>query len=234
MSPNLTHLLDPIPGYITVSFIGVTVLTLALFFLAIRQNRGARWFLAGSVIWLGALAILAQQGFFLELNAFPPRLILAVAPALIFVFVVGLTTLGKSLTHKATLTTLTWLHTIRFPVELLLFALYTHEQVPERMTFAGGNLDILSGLSAPLMVYIVLARQWVPWRWLLAWNVVAIGLLLNVVIPAVLSLPSPLQTMAFDQPNVAVLKAPLVWLPAFVVPIVLLAHFVAIRKLLTD
>lgn len=232
MKPNLTHLLDPIPGYIFASFVCVTALTLILFYFAIRQSPYARWLLTGSVVWLATLAFLAQSGFFLKLDAFPPRLMLAVVPALIFVLVVSLTPIGKAVTNKTSLTTLTWLHTIRFPVELLLFALYTHGQIPERMTFAGGNLDIVSGLTAPLIVYFVLKREWLSRRWLLAWNIAAIGLLLNVVIPAVLSAPFPFQSMAFEQPNVAVLKVPMVWLPGFVVPIVLLAHLVVITRLL--
>jgi hypothetical protein len=37
--------------------------------------------------------------------------------------------------------------------------------------------------------------------------------------------------MAFDQPNIAILYFPFVWLPSVVVPGVLLAHLVSLRKL---
>jgi hypothetical protein len=55
--------------------------------------------------------------------------------------------------------------------------------------------------------------------------------LLNIVINAVLSIPSPFQQFAFEQPNVAVLYFPFVWLPCCIVPIVLFAHLAAIKQL---
>jgi len=55
--------------------------------------------------------------------------------------------------------------------------------------------------------------------------------LLNIVTTALLAAPTPFQRFAFDQPNVAVLYFPFVWLPACVVPIALLAHLVAIWRL---
>jgi hypothetical protein len=66
----------------------------------------------------------------------------------------------------------------------------------------------------------------------LVWNFICLGLLFNIVVHAVLSAPLPFQQLAFDQPNVAILYFPYVWLPAFIVPVVLLSHLVAIRKLI--
>jgi hypothetical protein len=48
------------------------------------------------------------------------------------------------------------------------------------------------------------------------------------------STPSPLQKIAFDQPNIAILNFPFSWLPTFIVPIVLLGHLVSIRQLLKE
>jgi hypothetical protein len=46
------------------------------------------------------------------------------------------------------------------------------------------------------------------------------------------SLPHfPFQQFAFDQPNIAVLYFPFIWLPSCVVPLVLLSHLAAIRQL---
>ncbi|MEO8588376.1 MAG: hypothetical protein ABI432_03330 [Flavobacteriales bacterium] len=66
----------------------------------------------------------------------------------------------------------------------------------------------------------------------MAWNIACIGLLVNIVARAVLSAPFPFQQLAFDQPNIAVLYFPFVWLPCCVVPLVLLAHLATLRKLL--
>jgi hypothetical protein len=44
--------------------------------------------------------------------------------------------------------------------------------------------------------------------------------------------PSPVQRLAFEQPNVALLHFSFGWLPAVLVPLVLLAHVAALRQLL--
>lgn len=96
------------------------------------------------------------------------------------------------------------------------------------MTFEGANLDILSGLSSLFMVWWY--RRGIQPKYLLLWNILCVGLLLNVVIRAILSIPTPFQQFAFDQPNVAVLHFPFVWLPGFIVPLVLFSHLVMIRN----
>jgi hypothetical protein len=47
---------------------------------------------------------------------------------------------------------LTILHVVRIPVEITYTCLYLDHQVPEIMTFAGGNYDIISGLTAPVLL----------------------------------------------------------------------------------
>jgi hypothetical protein len=63
------------------------------------------------------------------------------------------------------------------------------------------------------------------------WNLICLALLANIVIRAVLSLPTDFQQFGFEQPNVAVLQFPYVWLPGLIVPLVLLAHLAAIRQI---
>jgi hypothetical protein len=66
----------------------------------------------------------------------------------------------------------------------------------------------------------------------LAWNIICLGLLTNIGVNGFLSAPSPLQKLAFDQPNIALLFFPFSWLVSFIVPIVLLGHLISIRQLL--
>ena len=98
------------------------------------------------------------------------------------------------------------------------------------MTFEGSNPDILSGITAPL-VWLAYRKGIVGSKGLLTWNIVCLALLFNIVVHAILSAPTPFQQFAFDQPNVGLLKAPYVLLPAFIVPAVLFSHVVAILKL---
>jgi hypothetical protein len=126
---------------------------------------------------------------------------------------------------------LTILHTVRIPVEIVLFYLFTYKTIPELMTFEGRNLDILSGITAPFVFYFGFIRKKMHHKAILIWNVVCLALLLNIVINAILSAPFQFQQFAFDQPNIAVLYFPFIWLPCCVVPLVVLSHLAAIRQL---
>jgi len=104
--------------------------------------------------------------------------------------------------------------------------------VPELMTFAGRNFDILSGITAPVIYFSCFSGSAVSnKRLLLIWNFISLLLLLNIVINAILSLPFPFQQFAFDQPNIAVLYFPFTWLPCFIVMVVLFSHLTAISRL---
>ena len=100
------------------------------------------------------------------------------------------------------------------------------------MTFEGRNFDILAGITAPIMYYLVFVKQSMSKKTLLFWNFACLALLLNIVINAILSAPLPFQQFAFEQPNIAILYFPFNLLPSIVVPVVLFAHLVAIRRLL--
>jgi len=58
------------------------------------------------------------------------------------------------------------------------------------------------------------------------------GLLANRRTIALLSLQTPFQKLAFDQPNVGVTLFPMVWLPGIIVSGCTFLTFVVIRKLL--
>jgi hypothetical protein len=126
---------------------------------------------------------------------------------------------------------LTAISVVRVGVEIGLYGLVTARLVPELMTFSGLNFDILAGLTAPVVASLW-RNQRVGRVGLITWNVVALALLAIIVMLALLSAPSPVQQLAFEQPNVGVLRFPFVWLPTFVVPVVLFSHIASLYQLL--
>lgn len=134
---------------------------------------------------------------------------------------------GLSLQH------LTLINLVRIPVELVLYLLFLNKTIPELMTFEGRNFDILAGLTALPIMYLAFQKgQLVKPRLLLTWHILCLLLLFNIVITAILSVPSPFQKLGFEQPNIAILYFPFSWLPTFIVPAVLFGHLVSIRQLL--
>jgi hypothetical protein len=70
-----------------------------------------------------------------------------------------------------------------------------------------------------------------PLRGVRFWNWMGFGLLLNVMIIANLSTPSPFRLFMNEPANVWVTQAPFVWLPAVMVLLALLGHVVLFRRL---
>jgi hypothetical protein len=196
----------------------------------IAAPRAKLPFLIGALVWLAILGVLAYRGFFLETTATPPHLLVAVAPPLVAIVVMFVA--GRRFVDALPLQTLTYLHVVRAGVEFVLFGLAMSKLVPSNMTFAGHNFDIVIGFTAPVLGNLAFLDPTPARKPLLVWNVIAFAFLVHIVVVAVLSAPLPFQQFSFDRPNIAILQFPFVWLPGFVVPIVLASHLVAFRRLL--
>src|SRR6185369_6379987 len=223
-------MLTDLPDNLVIIFLLTVILTFLLFINAVRNKPTAAIVL---VVWLAVTGILSINKVFQNTSTIPPRLMIVIAPAILFTILLLITKSGRRFTDNIDLKKLTLVHIVRVPVEITLFLLSTHKLIPELMTFAGRNFDILSGITAPIVYFICFKNsQMKNRRLLLVWNFICLGLLLNIVINAILAAPFPFQQFAFDQPNIAVLYFPFTWLPFFIVMIVLYSHLAAIRQLI--
>lgn len=220
--------MEYLPSYISILFGLTTILTTWIFYKAAGNSKPV---LLVILIWLAVQAFIANSGFYTVTDTLPPRFLLLVLPPFLGIAGLFLTSKGRQLIDGLDLKSLTILHTIRIPVEIVLFFLFTYKTIPELMTFEGRNFDILSGITAPVVFYFTFVRKQFGRKVILVWNLICLGLLINIVSNAILSAPFPFQQFAFDQPNIAVLYFPFIWLPCCVVPLVLLSHLVAIRQL---
>lgn len=223
MLPNL-------PVYITLVFILTTALAFWFFWKASHSKTA----LIILLIWLVIQGLLAYRGFYLDEKGTPPRFFLTVFPPLVTIIVLAFTPVGKKFINNLSLRSLLLLNIVRVPVELCLYWLYQQHAVPELITFSGSNLDIISGISAPLIYLICFRRRTIQNKNVFfAWNILALVFLLSVVTNAVLSLPTKFQKLSFDVPNIAVLYFPFIWLPSFIVMLALFSHLVMIKRILT-
>ncbi len=221
--------MNNVPLIISILFVIITLLTVWQFYNAANKSKTVIVCLS---ILLLLQAVIGLSGFYRVTQTFPPRFVLLIGPGLIFSVVLLLTKWGKNFVDSLNIKKLTLLHTLRIPVEITLYFVCTAKLIPGLMTFEGNNYDILSGLSAPVIFYLVFVSKKLNNKALLVWNFVCLGLLINVLIIAILSAQTPFQQLAFDQPNIGVTFFPFVWLPAVVVPIVFLSHLAAIRQLI--
>jgi hypothetical protein len=214
--------------YIALVFILTTFLTVFLFYKAAHYSKR---FIITMGLFLMVQTILAYFKFYTNTYAIPLRFIYLVLPPLILIIVLFFGNKGRQYIDHLDQGTLTLLHVVRVPVEIVFYWLFQHKVVPKLMTFEGRNFDIISGLTAPIIFYLCCVKNILGKTVLLIWNFICLGLLLNAVIIAVLSAPFSFQQFAFDQPNVAILYLPYIFLPCCIVPIVLFSHLAVIRQL---
>lgn len=230
-------MIENLPWYISITFILTTFITVSFFLYAIKQTvfetTSAKILSFLIAFWLIFQAILSIGGFYLVTDAVPPRILLTGVLPTFLIIILYFSFARKTFIEKLPLKILTILHIIRIPVEIVLFWLFQEKLVPELMTFEGRNFDILSGLTAPVVYWLAFRDGKINRKLLIIWNILALGLLINIVTNAILSFPFPLQQFAFEQPNRAVLYFPYIWLPTVIVPIVLFSHLISLYQLLT-
>ena len=230
-------MIEQLPAYISIVFLITSFLTFGIFAYAIKRVGfdllWSRLLLFLIPFWMLFQAVFALSGFYLHVESIPPRLpIFAVLPAVVLIVVCFLTSSGRDFIEKLPLKSLTILHVIRIPVELTLAWLFEQGLIPQVMTFHGWNYDILSGILSVIVTLLAFRGGKVNTKLLVAFNVIGLVLLTNIVTIAILAVQSPMQKLGFDQPNRGVLYFPYIWLPAMIVPIVLFCHLTSLWKLL--
>lgn len=185
---------------------------------------------AALATWLALTFLLAERGVFRVFGSAPPRLMLLPIGALVTTLVLSRTPLFRRLTHASPLWWPVALQSFRLLLELIFLRLHREGVIPEQMTFEGRNLDILVGLSAPFMALFI--ARWRAGRGpILAYNLVSLGLLLNIVGIAVTSFPGPLDAHWSGGSSAAVANPPFVWIPALLVPLAFFGHVVSLQQI---
>lgn len=221
--------MNNLPFIISLVFVIITLLTVWQFYNAANKSKPVIVCLS---VWLLLQAVVGLTGFYQDSNSIPPRFLLLIGPGLIISLVLFFTARGRIFIDSLNIKKLTLLHFVRLPVEITLYFVCVAKLIPQLMTFEGNNYDVISGLSAPLVYYLVFVSKKLNNKVLIAWNFMCLILLINVLVIAILSAQTPFQKLAFDQPNIGVTFFPFVWLPAVVVPIVFFSHLASIRQLI--
>ena len=231
-------MLETVPSSISIVFLLICIATFFLFHLTLKNSRNEKVksqtviILIGLFAWLILQSALSYNGFYLNTKLFPPKFIFVIAPPFLLIIFLFISKTGRNFIDSLPLATITYTNVVRIPVELVLYLLFINHTIPQLMTFEGRNFDILAGLTAPLILYFGFVKNIFNRKIILAWNIIALCLLLNIVANAILSAPFPFQQFGFEQPNIALLYFPFTLLPAFVVPVILFGHLVSIRQLM--
>jgi hypothetical protein len=233
-------MIQQIPAFVTALFVLTTLATFVLLMQAIKKstlllsNKTLGFIALALLAWLGVQLGLAKNLVYANsVNVLPPKMLLfGFVPTVIALIALFTTAKGKRFVDSLPLKNLTALSIVRIPVEIGLYYLAVHKTIPILMTLEGDNLDIISGITAPLIAYFGFEKNTLNNKIIIAWNVLCLALVVNVVGIGILALPTPVQQLAFEQPNIAILYFPFAWLPTFIVPVVMFCHLVSLRRLM--
>ncbi len=225
--------MDNLPTYVSPIFIGVCVAVfgflLYAFYWAVDGRRNPLAYISSAMLaLLLATGALAFKGFFQDFDSTPPRLFLFVGPTFIIIFILLLVPASRRALKKMPVTTLTYIHIVRIPVELCLWWLFAAGLVAQEMTFEGANYDIIAGISAPFAGVFLVGKKSSNRMAAIAWHLICLGLVLNIVIRSVALSPYFYDGSGSELQNLAVFEFPFVWLPTFVVPAVIFCHLTAL------
>jgi hypothetical protein len=156
-----------------------------------------------------------------------PGIVALVAPVFTFLTVVlVISPVGRYVAINISLPLLIGLQAFRVGVEWTLHRLWVAGAVPRLLTLTGGNIEILIGLSAPIMAWISL-RGIRGRRIATGWAVLGLLSLVNVSVRAVLS--GPVHVLHTEVPNVALGMFPFSFIPGFMAPLAVVLHVLALK-----
>lgn len=194
-------------------------------------RRGFAIVLLGLPLWLVYVGTLSASGVVADSSLRPPGIVYVFGPVVLFmVLFAARSPAAAGVAARLPLGLLIGAQSYRVAVEIGLHRLNTEGLVPSVMTYAGGNVDIAIGLSAPVVAWLVVSGR-CGRRAALGWNVIGLLALANVAARAILSAPGPMHLWHTEVPNVAIGLFPYTYLAGFFAPLAVLLHILSIRAL---
>jgi len=196
---------------------------------ASERHRALAVTAALAAAWMAGTWMAAERGVLRQWDATPPPL------AMLFVGIVALATAiafsdyGRRLATGLSFAVLVALQGFRLPLEMAMHEMYERGIMPVQMSYSGRNFDVLTGISAFVVGWLVATGR-AGRGLLIAWNVIGLALLVNVVTVAVLSTPL-FGYFGEERLNVFVTYPPFVWLPAVMVLAAFAGHLLVFRAL---
>ncbi len=209
----------------TGAFILINLSVLAMVVVGIRRvaPRWTRPAIVGSVAWVATFSLLSSA---LTPDNLGP--LLWVLCSNLTVIALAASRVGKRLAALPD-RILIGFQAFRLPLELVLHAWVVGGTLPAQMTWSGRNLDVITGAAALLLVGLrrPLRR---PAVW--AFELLGLGLLVNVIYVAARSAPTSLRSFLADPPLLLPYHLPYAWIVPVCVGGALFGHLVLLRRLL--
>lgn len=195
-------------------------------YLGIRSGTGM---LAGMAAWIIYVGLLGYFGVIRNTTMRPPGIAFILIPVVFFIVLFTVYIVrpnGEPIALAFPLWVILATQVFRVGVELFLHQLWIAGLIPKMLTFAGANVDIYVGASAPLIAWLSTRGQ-LGLKLAFAWNILGLLALANVVSRAVLTSPGPFNLIHAEVPNRMFGTFPFMFIPGFFVPMAVVLHVLA-------
>ncbi len=183
------------------------------------------------IIWVSYVVIMTFTGILDNLSMPPKAPVFIIIPAFLIVFI---TTSRKSfqsvIAHTPKHISI-FIQSFRILVELLIYGTFLDGLFPQRVTFEGLNYDILMGIIALPMGFLVL-KGVAKRKAILAFNIVGLMVLSLTGYAFVSSFYFSDFVSATGE--IALIKAPFILLPGVLLPFAIFYHIVSIKQNLSS
>jgi hypothetical protein len=185
------------------------------------------------LVWMSAVIVAAKKGVYLKYSFLFSNLIGFVFVIFFPIILFSITDAGiESVTYAVSLVSddqLILFHTMRL-LAIGTIIKFMQGQLPLHFLLLGSLTDFLFALSAVTLAIIGSTVSLSP-NFYIVWHCAGIGVFFGAGISMFFSVPSPFR-MFYDKPNTEmVFKYPMVLAPNFTVPLFVVAHLLALTKL---
>ena len=186
--------------------------------------------LAFQMVWLAYIYFVSNTGI-TAVTGLPPRIVVFfLVPALSGVILFNSLNITKAVIEKIPLKNIVMIQTFRIAVEILLYLSALKMIIPREATFEGNNFDIVIGITAPVVSYLLVYKK-LSVNLFRMWNFAGLATLAIVVGTFMTKLFVP----AFQLPNADSMvaqfgRAPFTFLPGYLMPLAVGLTIMSLKK----
>lgn len=198
-----------------------------------RRSKGQKIFFGITLIifaWTATLTVLSYKGFFTDFSKMPPRIVLALLIPLPFILLFSYSKTGTQMLQLVPPQWLVLMQSFRIFVELLLWFAFLANKLPIQMCIEGRNYDVLTGIFAIPIAWLLVNKRSYSSQMIIAFNVLGILLLLNILVIAIFSMPVSFRYFMNEPSNALIAQFPFILLPGVLVPLAYSFHIFSLRQ----
>lgn len=226
-------------AYLTLTLL-MTLVLIRIGFYAINQStlqtrialKSKLVLVTAFILWHTYLYFISMSGILTDFESMPPRLpLLVIIPLFLFSGIFVYRNRKKNWVHIIPKSWLVYYQSLRIGIETIFYFSVGAGILPELVTFAGYNYDILFGISALVMGYLVFFKKSLSLTAVKYWNIIGLLIIAFIIFlfisgtyfPQVYNQETSVLTPDFTQ-------YPYILVAGFLMPSAVFIHFLSLAQ----